>query len=399
MEPRIGGRPTAHIIEYLRKPQHPKQQHYPFSCQRSFFYFSSRYALADGIRALGLRRGDTVLLPAYNCGIEIEPFHYFGLRTEFYQIDKELKVSLPDLREKIKGNIAALLVTHYLGFPQDTEQIKAICNDHGVFLIEDCAHALLGSHNGADLGTYGDIAVFSVLKTLPVPNGGVLVVNNNNFRWAHQQLEPSRFSSAFYVADLLRQKTLPRGGLNVALESGAYGAFYQGMNIAKRFIAAARKISNSRGLSLARPDSYDFREDLIPWGTSKASERIIAGTDMSRVKKTRRDNFGKYLAWFLAERPAGITLPFTELPEGVCPLFFPLIFEEEGKREIVHARMKERGITTYPWWDRFHPAVPWDEYPDAVYLKKHLFGLPVHQDLEPAMIERVLTEFADLMQH
>ncbi|GLI39242.1 hypothetical protein GHYDROH2_27430 [Geobacter hydrogenophilus] len=101
----------------------------------------------------------------------------------------------------------------------------------------------------------------------------------------------------------------------------------------------------------------------------------------------------------MAERPAGITLPFTELPEGVCPLFFPLIFEEEGKREIVHARMKERGITTYPWWDRFHPAVPWDEYPDAVYLKKHLFGLPVHQDLEPAMIERVLTEFADLMQH
>lgn len=395
MELRIGGRPTAHILDYIRKSKHPKQMPFPFFHARSFFYFSSRYALADGIKVLGLRPGDTVLLPAYNCGIEIEPFHSFGIQVEFYRVDRSLRADLQDIRNRINGNIKALLVTHYLGFPQEIEQIRSACNENDTFLIEDCAHALLSSHNRQNLGMYGDIAVFSILKTLPVPNGGVLVVNNSEFKWQHQQLEPSHFSSAFYVTDLLRQKTMSRKGFATTLESGIYGAFYQWMNVVKRGIAAARKIANTNGLSLARPDSYDFNKNLISWGMSEASQHIIAGTDMNRVKEVRRDNFNKYLRWFLTERPVGVTLPFTELPEGVCPLFFPLVFEDEGKRELVHAEMRGRGITTHPWWDRFHPAVPWDEYPDAAFLKKHLFGLPVHQDLNSEMIDRVLVEFAD----
>ena len=63
-------------------------------------------------------------------------------------------------------NVKAILITHFLGFPQPIDEIKRICNERNLFLIEDCAHAFLSSYNGNPLGSYGDIAVFSLLKDI-----------------------------------------------------------------------------------------------------------------------------------------------------------------------------------------------------------------------------------------
>jgi hypothetical protein len=59
----------------------------------------------------------------------------------------------------------------------DTEQIAAYCADHGIFLIEDCAHAAGASLQGRRPGTYGDAGVYSLYatKTISTGEGGVLV--------------------------------------------------------------------------------------------------------------------------------------------------------------------------------------------------------------------------------
>lgn len=391
---RIGGRPTAKFLDYFGQTGKSNLP-FPLNHNRLTFCFSARYALFKGIEALGLKCGDRVLLPSYNCGVEIEPFHYSGIQTDFYRIDKNLRPDLDDVRKRLRGNVKALLVTHFLGFPQPIEEIRHLCSEVGVYLIEDCAHALLSSFLGKPLGVYGDIAVFSMLKTLPVPNGGVLVLNNEGLRCESEPVPPSWFSAAYYIADLYRQMTLPRNPVVAGIESNISLLVFKGMNLAKLGIAAAKKVSNRGEGCLVRPDSFDFKGLLTGWGMSGASERLIFATDFEQVKMRRRDNFTRYLAYFMSECPADITLPYTELPEGVCPLFFPLIFVKEGTREHVYDRMKARGITTHPWWDWFHPAVPWDEYPDAAFLKRHLFGLPIHQDLNSEMIDRVLVEFAD----
>lgn len=394
---RVGGRPTAILSDYFGQPA-TVELPFPFSHERRLFYFSARYALAGGIQALGLQRGDKALLPSYNCGVEIEPFHYLGIQTDFYRIDKNLQPDLDDIRRRLRGNVKALLVTHFLGFPQLLEEIRSLCFESGVYLIEDCAHALLSAYNGKYLGESGDISIFSIIKTLPVPNGGVLVLNNDALRLKHENLPPSRFSAAFYVADLYRQKTLSQSLLDASFDMFASSIVFNGMNIAKLCIAAAKKISNRGEGCLVRPDSLEFRGQLIRWGMSGASHCLVSVTSMERIRERRRANFCKYLDYFVSERPQGITLPFTELPEGVCPLFFPLIFEGEGERELMYINMKKQGITTHPWWDHFHPAVPWQDYPEAAFLKKNLFGLPVHQDLDSTIIDQVLIEFAGLLQ-
>ncbi len=59
----------------------------------------------------------------------------------------------------------------------ESEQIAAYCREHGIFLIEDCAHAHGASWNGRRPGSYGDAGVYSLYatKTVSTGEGGVLV--------------------------------------------------------------------------------------------------------------------------------------------------------------------------------------------------------------------------------
>ena len=84
-----------------------------------------------------------------------------------------------------------------------------------------------------------------------------------------------------------------------------------------------------------------------------------------------------------------------DLPPGVCPLFFPVLIEPAESRHRIYADLRGRGVITHPWWDRFHPSVPWEDFPDAVSLKTKLLGLPVHQDLRQEHLGQIVREFRD----
>jgi hypothetical protein len=59
----------------------------------------------------------------------------------------------------------------------DVARIAAYCREHGIFLLEDCAHAHGASWNGRRAGTYGDAGVYSfyATKTVSTGEGGMLV--------------------------------------------------------------------------------------------------------------------------------------------------------------------------------------------------------------------------------
>jgi dTDP-4-amino-4,6-dideoxygalactose transaminase len=103
-----------------------------------------------------------------------------GARVEFVDCNREdLCMSFADFEAKAERHRpkAALLVHigGHLAF--DSEAIAAYCREHGIFLIEDCAHAHGASWNGRMPGSYGDAGVFSLYatKTISTGEGGVLV--------------------------------------------------------------------------------------------------------------------------------------------------------------------------------------------------------------------------------
>lgn len=391
MQSYIGGRPVFHFRQLFGKKS-DDQNIFPLSNGRSFYYFSARYALAAGIKALGIKPGDAVLLPSYNCGAEIDPVVHSKIKPVFYKIKRDFLPDYDDVVSKITGDVKAILVTHFLGFPQPIHQIKQICTEKNLFLIEDCAHALLSTFNGKPLGSFGDVSIFSLLKTLPVPNGGVLVISNMNINHHYHPEKPSFFATSFYAAELLKHKT--RGDDNSVKESSLgflYDGVYLSLSFVRLMLAGFRKYVNRKGLYLVKPDSHLFVENLRSWGLSDLSRKIINKTDFEEIKNIRRRNFEYLLEYFL-KNERGI-LPFKELPSGVCPLFFPIILESGEKRAKLYETLKNKGVITHPWWDRFHPEVPWNEFPDSVYLKERLFGLPIHQDLAFEHLDHVIKEF------
>ena len=388
----IGPRPAFPFRILLKGKEDRENIVFPFDQKKYYYFFSARYALAAGIEALGLTNNDTVLLPAYNCWTEIDPFLHLKIRPVFYRIKKDLDVDLDDLIRKISSNVKAVLITHFLGFPQPVDQIKRICKERNLFLIEDCAHAFLSARDGNFLGSHGDIAIFSLLKTLSVPNGGVLLINNKSIEYKPNSRKPSRFATYFYAAELLRHGT--RGDKHFLIESGQrilYGGAYLSFSLAKYFLAGVRKLIDHDGLYLVRPDSYLFIENLRNWGISDVSKNIMNGQDFEEIKIIRRRNFEYLLNYFLKNERG--TLPFKSLPEGVCPLFFPIIVESSVIRENLYKVLKSREVITHPWWNRFHPSVEWDEFPDSVYLKKRLLGIPIHQDITLNHLEFLIKEF------
>lgn len=387
----ISGKPSLRFKVILAKNnKHPTV--FALNEDRGCFFFSARYALAAAVEALGLNPGDKLLVPSYNCGAEIDPLLYFHIKPVFYKINKDLSLDFDDLIKKINGTVKGILLTHFLGFPQLIDEIKRICDERDLFLIEDCAHAFLSAHDGKPLGSYGDVSIFSLLKTLPVPNGGVLKINNRNIKYNRLPKNPNLFLTLFYATELLRQKTKEGTHIiNESILSILYRGLYLSMVFVRLMLAGFRKYFNPKGVYPVRPDSYLFVENLRSWGMSGLSKRIINRTNFEGIKIIRRRNF-EYLLNYFSKNERGI-LPFRDLPSGVCPLFFPIILESGEQRERLYRTLKKRGITTHPWWDRFHPEVPWDEFPDAVYLKERLFGLPIHQDISIEQIERVIEEF------
>jgi perosamine synthetase len=106
-----------------------------------------------------------------------------GGRVEFVDCSREdLCMSFRDFEQKAERHRprAAWLV-HIGGHVAfDSEDIAAYCREHGIFLIEDCAHAHGASWNGRRPGSWGDAGIYSLYatKTISSGEGGVLVTRH-----------------------------------------------------------------------------------------------------------------------------------------------------------------------------------------------------------------------------
>ncbi len=103
-----------------------------------------------------------------------------GARVEFVDCNREdLCASFADFVAKAERHRprAAFLVHIGGHIAFESEQIAEYCRDQGIFLIEDCAHAVGASWGGRTPGTYGDAGVYSLYatKTISTGEGGVLV--------------------------------------------------------------------------------------------------------------------------------------------------------------------------------------------------------------------------------
>lgn len=139
------------------------------------YYSLARHALKNGLRALNLKEGDIVLIPSFICRDVLAPFNELKLNIRYYSLNQDLTPNLPIHVDKVK----AILAVHYFGLETNLIPFLDFCKTTGAYLIEDNAHGLFSRDQKKSLlGTNGDIGIISLRKTLPIANGGMLLLKS-----------------------------------------------------------------------------------------------------------------------------------------------------------------------------------------------------------------------------
>jgi dTDP-4-amino-4,6-dideoxygalactose transaminase len=337
----------------------------------ALFFEWGRVALWAALRALGLRRGDRLLVPAYICDSILPALTALGVEPRFIPTDRSLRVDLGQLERELRAGAGAVLLVHYFGFPApDFETVAAACAQYRVPLIEDCAHALYGQADGRPLGTRGAAAILSPWKSLPLPDGGVLVLNG-----------------ASPPADL---RQLPRPLLPVT----ARRVVYRWLSVVETALGRSPRLWLLRSWSLRRRMQAGLAQAaLVPRRSSRVAERLARGADWSTVVRRRRAN---YELLHQALRDSSWARPLVgDLPAGVSPLGYPLLAES---REQKRSALLAAGVNVRAYWEQLPGSVSVEAFADAHYLADRILVLPVHQSLTPNQLDHLLYVLARLGQ-
>jgi dTDP-4-amino-4,6-dideoxygalactose transaminase len=138
-------------------------------------------ALHLALLAEGIGAGDEVITSAFTFIATAEAIKYVGAKPVFVDIDPQTFNITPENIEKaITAKTKAVMPVHLFGQPADLPAIKAICDKHGLKLIEDCAQSFGSTVNGKQTGGFGDAAGFSFFpsKNLGCFGDGGLVTTN-----------------------------------------------------------------------------------------------------------------------------------------------------------------------------------------------------------------------------
>lgn len=119
-------------------------------------------ALYIAMVSLGLQPGDEVIVPAMSWISTSETVTQAGGRVVFCDIDPQSYTIDPTkVTELITERTVGIIPVHLYGHPTDMPSIMQIADNHGLWVVEDCAQAHLAEILGRKVGTFGAAATFS----------------------------------------------------------------------------------------------------------------------------------------------------------------------------------------------------------------------------------------------
>jgi dTDP-4-amino-4,6-dideoxygalactose transaminase len=138
-------------------------------------------ALQIALRALGIKEGDEVLVPAFNFISGPASVIYVNATPVFVDSEPDsLTLSLEDMKNKINSKTKAVIATHVAGCIAPIEEICSIAKKFNIAVVHDCALAHGAVYDGKKLGAYGDITCFSFggIKLMAACIGGMVLTND-----------------------------------------------------------------------------------------------------------------------------------------------------------------------------------------------------------------------------
>jgi len=190
-EPLLGKAELKYVSDCLKTNWISSLGKYVIEFEESFADFCGvKYGIATSngtaalhltLSALGIGKGDEVIVPSLTFVATANAVVYTGARPVFADSDPETwNIAPSKLDNLITKKTKAIIPVHLYGHPADLDPIIDIAKRYGIFIIEDAAEAHGALYKGKKVGSFGDAGCFSFYgnKIITTGEGGMVVTDN-----------------------------------------------------------------------------------------------------------------------------------------------------------------------------------------------------------------------------
>jgi CelD/BcsL family acetyltransferase involved in cellulose biosynthesis len=283
-----------------------------------------------------LETGEETLVPTYASHELLSALAARAIQCRWYCTHPGATPDTAGLDAALVPRTRAVVLSHPLGYSQDAQPWRDWCDRRGLLLLEDAAHALHATSAGGPVGRQGHAAVFQLPPVLGTPNGAVVVMTSA------RPSEPEDSRAAFAAEWTLLQRW------RALLSRRLYDE-----------IARARQPSGA-----------------APTTVSPSTVCLLSILADEANASRRRTNYRALLERLGDRMPPG----WSDLPSGSSPLVFPV---RDADPPGLLERLGSHRIRSWPLFARS----PMRD--DALGLDGCI-GLPVHQELQPSELDRIV---------
>jgi len=315
---------------------------------------SGTAALHLSLLAGGIGPGDEVIVPAFTFVASAATVRYTGAEPVLCDVRgaRDFNIDPDDAARRITPRTRAIMAVHMGGYPADVLAIRALCDEHGLLLIEDCAQAIGArvAGDGRQVGTVGELAAFSFFskKQLCVGEGGMVSCAEERLAAKVRQLRSHAMTSSTW--------------------------------------------DRHRG--------HDPSYDVVDIGFNYRLDEPRAALGLSRLTRLR-DDIDRRRAWACAYRERlaplrGLELAFDDAAvERSSHFAFPVLLSDRAARDRFREALKAQGIQTtwYPalqTFSEYRRIAPRGGLPAAAEASDRHCVLPLSSTMDEAAIDTVV---------
>lgn len=153
-----------------------------FGNSQLLLYNSGRSAEYEILRAMGIGKGDDVIVQAFTCAAVPNSILWTGANVVYADIDQSLNLTVESCERVLTKKTKAIIVQHTLGVPAEIDRLVIFARKNNLLLIEDCAHSLGATYKNQSLGSWGDAAFFSFGRDKVVSSvfGGAAMISKEH---------------------------------------------------------------------------------------------------------------------------------------------------------------------------------------------------------------------------
>ncbi len=163
---------------------------------------SGTAALDIAVKALGLKKGDEVIMPTFTIISCAQALVNQGIKpllidSDFYTFNMKIE----NIEPKITSKTKAIMIVHIFGLTVDIDAILKIAKKYNLKIIEDASEVIGQTYKGKQCGSFGDVSTFSFYanKQITTGEGGMVLTNDEEIDRKSKELRNLCFTRDRFI--------------------------------------------------------------------------------------------------------------------------------------------------------------------------------------------------------